>query len=345
MSTVRRVVDFCAQDYSVADRLSDSRMLFITDSEARKLLDPAAARKVVLDALAEVSAQCAATSKPPGLFIRADGVPCVYQVKGAYMTGAALAGFRLAGFPRGADRKGRLQMLVLADLATSVPHALIHGESLHPLRVGMVIAVAIERLRSDRARTLALLGAGRLARGAIEAIQATTPFDSIRVAARSLESARRFCDSVDASTRARLQPAADPESACRDADVIVTLTSADEALVRAQWCNPGSLLVSCGGAQECEAEAILGANRIFVDDWVQCSVMGDIAALHQQGRIKESDVESLADVCVGRIPGRSTDEERLVAVPQGLAILDIALGQAVYQRALSRGMGTRLNWT
>jgi ornithine cyclodeaminase/alanine dehydrogenase-like protein (mu-crystallin family) len=319
-------------------------VLFISDSEARSVVDLALAKRVVLEALSEVSAKRAATTKPPGIFIRTDEVPCVYQAKGAYMTGAAVAGFRLAGFPRGADRKGRLQMLVLADLATSVPYALIQGESLHPVRVGMAIAIAIERLRSTQAGTLALLGAGRLARGAIEAIQATTPFESVRVAARSIESARRFCESVNVADRKRLQPAADAESACHGADVIVTLTSVDEPLVRVHWCKPGSLLVSGGGRQECEAEAILGAHRIFIDDWAQCSLLGDIAALHRQGRIKESDLESLADVCVGAIPGRSSDKERLVAVPQGLAILDVALGHAVYRAALASGIGMRLNW-
>jgi len=319
-------------------------MLFINDDEAASLLDMESVRTVVIDALVELAGGQAATCNPPGIFIRNEAVPCSYHVKGAYLGRRSIAGFRLAGFPRGAVPTGRLQMLILTDLASSVPYAMIQSESLHPIRVGVAIALTIERLRHSGARSLALLGAGRLAHGTLKAIQAMTPFETVRVAASSLESAARFCGSAEAPRSMALVPVADAETACRDADVIVTLTSANEALVRADWCKPGNLLVSAGGRQECEEQAILQAARVFVDDWVQCSTLGDIAVLYRQGLIKENDVESLVAVSVGRIAGRADDDERIVAVPQGLAVLDIAIGHAVYEAAVARRIGVKLDW-
>lgn len=312
-------------------------MLYLNDAHVAGLLDPAGARAVVLDALAELADGRAATTQPPGILARLADV--TYHAKGAYLTGRGIAGFRLAGFPKGPASAARLQMLVLTDYASTTPHAVIQSESLHPLRVGAAIAVAVERLRAASARTLALIGAGRLARATVAAIQATTPFATVRVAASSLASAHRFCESVAAPG---LVPAADAAAAARDAEVTVTLTSVDAPLVQPEWCRPGSLLVTAGARQECAERAILQADRIFVDDWAQCSAIGDIGVLVKQGRITGADVESLAAVCAGRIPGRASDDARLVAVPQGLAVLDVAIGQRVFELARERGVGVAL---
>ena len=312
-------------------------MLYLNDAHVAGLLDPAGARTVVLEALAELADGAAATTTPPGILARRAEV--TYHAKGAYLTGRGIAGFRLAGFPKGPAPAARLQMLVLTEYASSTPLAMIQSESLHPLRVGAAIAVAVERLRASGARTLVMLGAGRLARASVEAIQATAPFTTVRVAASSLASARRFCESTAA---AGLVPAEDAASAARDADVIVTLTNVDAPLVQPEWCRPGSLLVTAGARQECAERAILQADRIFVDDWAQCSAIGDIGVLVKNGRIGAGDVESLAAVCAGRIAGRASDSTRLVAVPQGLAVLDLAIGQRVFELARERGIGVTL---
>jgi ornithine cyclodeaminase/alanine dehydrogenase-like protein (mu-crystallin family) len=209
------------------------------------------------------------------------------------------------------------------------------------MRVGGALALSIELLRAPSAQTLALLGTGRLARAAAVALQATCPFREIRVMSRSREHREQFCRDLTAQGVVGLRPAMSLEAACSGADVILTITTANEPLVRAAWCGPGSLLVTAGGGQECEDAAILDADRIVVDDWAQCTLLGDLAVLHRQGKLTEHRIAgTLADVVAGCVPARQSAAERLVAVPQGLTILDVALGVYVYQLAIQRGLGT-----
>jgi ornithine cyclodeaminase/alanine dehydrogenase-like protein (mu-crystallin family) len=44
----------------------------------------------------------------------------------------------------------------------------------------------------------------------------------------------------------------------------------------------------------------------------------------------------------GKKPGRASDQEIILYESAGLALLDVGIGHWVYQRALSRGLGTEM---
>jgi ornithine cyclodeaminase/alanine dehydrogenase-like protein (mu-crystallin family) len=238
-----------------------------------------------------------------------------------------------------------MQLLLLSDLKTAAFLALVNCNQLSALRYGAMVALTIDALRSSSATRLALVGAGNLAGAAVQAIQAACPFHTIRVASRSGASSVRFCENMSAVGVADIEPCSSTEDACRGADVILTITNAEAILVRADWCEPGALLVSTGGRRECEPESILGADKVFIDDWDQCAVLGDIAALHGEGKFDREDITAtLAEVITGRHPGRESDHERIVAVPQGLTSLDVALAHFIYRSAVERNLGTHVEW-
>jgi len=317
-------------------------VLYLSDADAVRHVGYADARRVVVEAMSDHCVGRASLSSPTSLTVDG-GSGTRFHVKGAVLRSADVVGVRLGGFPAQDPDGNRLMLLLLCEAGSSRPLALIEFESLSSLRVATAVAVCIERLRSSRARTLAVLGAGRLARAAIAAVQALTPFERVRVASRSVETARQLEASLSGSGIAGVTSAADPREACEGADVLLTLTSANQPLVSAGWCGPGSLLVSAGGRQECDPDAILAADRLFVDDWELCSRIGDIAPLHKSGRLNHDDIAgTIGEVVADRIPGRLSDSERIVAIPQGLAVLDVALGNLALVRARAHGLGLSL---
>ena len=125
----------------------------------------------------------------------------------------------------------------------------------------------------------------------------------------------------------------------------MTITNAKAQLIKSIWCNPGSLLVTTGGRQECEPDAILCADKVFIDDWDQCMVLGDLATLYIQDKFGPENVTAtLAKAITGLHPGRENDNERIVAVPQGLTSLDVALAYSIYQVAMKENLGTHVEW-
>ena len=59
---------------------------------------------------------------------------------------------------------------------------------------------------------------------------------------------------------------------------------------------------------------------------------------------EESLHAELAEIVVGEKPGRESDSETILFWHRGLATTDVAVGQALYERAVERGVGTTLEY-
>ena len=66
------------------------------------------------------------------------------------------------------------------------------------------------------------------------------------------------------------------------------------------------------------------------------------AVAYARGLIADEDVVNLGAILRGEQRGRMNDEQKIFFGPTGLGAEDIALGRAIYQRALKRGAGTKL---
>jgi ornithine cyclodeaminase/alanine dehydrogenase-like protein (mu-crystallin family) len=320
-------------------------MRMIQEQVAASLLDLEGVEGCIRHAVSQQAAGRVEQSDPRSLFLRPDPLANRYHVKGAYLLDDGIVGFRLRESSGRPARSDDMQLILLSDLDSAAFLGLISCNRLSERRYGAMTALTIASLRASQASILAVIGAGTLARAAIEAIHQTTPFATIRVASRSPDSRQRLCDDMAAQGIGGIAPAESVEAACDGAQVILTITSADEILVEAGWCAPGALVVSTGGRRECDPALLLDCDKIFIDDWDQCAVLGDIAALHRADRFGPGDVTAtIGEVLNGTHPGRISDSERIVAVPQGLTSLDIALAHFVYRAALEQDLGTEVPW-
>jgi alanine dehydrogenase len=84
------------------------------------------------------------------------------------------------------------------------------------------------------------------------------------------------------------------------------------------------------GKQEVDLAAIERC-RMFCDEWEQASAGGELANGVEAGVVKREDVIQLGDVLNGA-PGRGTDDEITLFDSTGLAIQDLAICRAVYER-------------
>jgi alanine dehydrogenase len=119
------------------------------------------------------------------------------------------------------------------------------------------------------------------------------------------------------------------------ADIVVTVTPGRETLF-----DPGSLHagqhVSLMGADgpgkaEIAGEELLRV-RVVCDEWEQASHNGDIARAVNAGRLAREDVAELGRILLGEEPGREGEEEITVFDSTGLAVQDLAIAIAVYER-------------
>ena len=320
-------------------------MRMIRESTAASLLELDGVYDCIRHALAQQAEGRVEQSDPRSLFLKSDPHNNRYHVKGAYLTDDLVVGFRVREFTHIPARSNEMQLILLSHLETAAFLGLVSSDRISERRYGATVAISIETLRAASATTLAVIGAGNLARAAVEAIHAATPFETIRVASRTPDSRRKLCHDMTDMGIPGMAPADSIEAACDGAHVILTITNTEAELIHADWCQPGALVVSTGGRRECSPELVMNADKVFIDDWEQCALLGDIAALHREGRFAPQDVTAtLGDLVTGAHPGRESDNERIVAIPQGLTSLDVALAHFVYLEALKKNLGTEVEW-
>ena len=65
--------------------------------------------------------------------------------------------------------------------------------------------------------------------------------------------------------------------------------------------------------------------------------------LEGAGEIRGGDIVDLGGVVMGKRPGRTSDQERIIFIMDGMPIEDVAWGYTVYEKAKELGLGTKLN--
>ncbi len=136
----------------------------------------------------------------------------------------------------------------------------------------------------------------------------------------------------------------DLEAAVRASDIIITVTSAREPIVKRAWVQPGTHFSCIGadmeGKQEIESTIMKDA-LVFADDLAHCKEVGEMELPLKQGIISEEDIDGeLGDLITGTTVGRTSDDQITVFDATGMALLDIATAHMALELAKARGLGT-----
>ena len=86
------------------------------------------------------------------------------------------------------------------------------------------------------------------------------------------------------------------------------------------------------GKQELDSTLVKRA-RIFLDDWAQGMESSEVNVPLRGGILSREEIAGeLSDVLIGRITGRTSDDEITIFCSTGLAIQDIATAAIVLQK-------------
>ncbi len=216
-------------------------------------------------------------------------------------------------------------VVVLSDAETGLVEAILDAGAVTALRTGAAAALAAETL--GLAGPAAVVGAGV----------------NGRAAARSLKACGRDAVLWDVDPERRRAVAAElgiGVAASREealaTQVVVTVTPGREILFAEGSLRAGqhvSLMGADGPGKAEMSVAEIGRVRVFCDEWEQASHGGELAAAVEAGAITRADVTELGAVLTGDAEGRRSEEEITIFDSTGLAIQDLAVAIAAYDRA------------
>lgn len=236
-------------------------------------------------------------------------------------------------------------VVVLFDPSTGVPRAILCASEVTALRTAAASGVATRALAREEAGDLALLGSGIEARAHLAAMKAARPLWRVRVFSPDREHREAFARRESERHGLAVEAVASPREAVRGADLVCTVTSAREPVLRGDWISPGAHLNAVGAcrpaARELDGEAVRRA-RTFTDSAESARAeAGDLLAAEREGAIAAGhDVTELGAVLAGRAPGRRDESEITLFESLGVAVEDVIVAHDVWQRAREEGLGT-----
>jgi alanine dehydrogenase len=132
----------------------------------------------------------------------------------------------------------------------------------------------------------------------------------------------------------------------KDCDIVVTATPSRKPLVKLEWLKPGTHVNAIGadgpGKEEMDPR-ILKKGKVVVDSWEQASHSGEINVPVRKGLLHRQDIYAeLGEIVAGRKKGRGSQEEITIFDSTGLAIQDLSVASRIYERALRRKAGTKI---
>jgi ornithine cyclodeaminase len=267
----------------------------------------------------------------------ADGQPAgTTLVMPAWVPGGRLGIKTVNVFPGNAARglPALHATYALFDAATGVPLALLDGSEITTRRTVAASALAASYLARDDARTLLVVGTGRLAREVPAALHVARPgLTRLRVWGRRPEQARGLArdwraQGLDAIAVDELEPAV------READIVSCVTLASSPLVRGHWLAAGAHLDLVGGftpqMRECDAEAVC-RSRVWVDTPEALAKAGALLQAQAEAGFDPATTQgTLADLCGGRGSGRRSASERTLFKSVGTALEDLAAAELAF---------------
>jgi ornithine cyclodeaminase len=237
----------------------------------------------------------------------------------------ALAGNTLATklitlMPRNAERglPTLLATIVLTDPVTGRTVAVMEGTWITELRTAAASAVAADALTPPGPKVVAMLGSGALARSHALALRAIRPVRELRIWSRNPANVERCAKDTGGT------PFPSAEAAVRGADIVCTVTSAMEPVLKGAWLKPGAFVAAVGAPRPTWRE--------LDDEAMRNVIVADSrhSALHESGDVILSKAEVYAEI--GEIIAGVKPPP-----PAGATVIFKSLGQAV-EDAVAAGL-------
>ena len=245
-------------------------------------------------------------------------------------------GVRLGGSLR---KKAGGVMLALWDWESMSLLAIISDHLVHAVRSTAPDGVLAKYLALPDASVLAVIGSGRLARWAAEAICAVRPIRQVRIWSPTPGHATACVDYLRPRAPANMnfEAVASAEAAVREAHIVATATTAREPVLRGPWLSAGCTVIT-NRPEELDAETVRRGRLVTT---YREGTMGHVPP-YQALVETEGSLPELGEIMGGRAPGRVNRDEILVALNPAYGVIDAAVARFVYDRALQSGVGLEL---
>lgn len=234
-------------------------------------------------------------------------------------------------------------VMLISELETGFPIALIDGTLSTKLRTAAVGCTAAKYLAPSRVEVIGIIGAGEEARMHFTLLKHLFPtIKECRVSSLNTEIEQGFIDKFqDIVPDVKFIPCNNDSFLCASgADIIVTAISGQSPVLKAADITKGGLYIHVGGWED-EYGVAQKADKIVCDEWEVVKHRSQtLCRMYKEGLLQDKDIyANLSELIAGSKVGRESDEEFIYFNSVGLSYIDINFAHYIYKEAMKRQLG------
>jgi len=245
------------------------------------------------------------------------------------------------------DLPAILATISLYSTETGKIVAIMDGSYITAIRTACVSAMATKVLANPETPVMGILGAGVQARAHIRALCQVRRISKVKIYSPSGKSAQKVRHELEHEVGVSIEPVVSAGAVVREAELLVTVTTAKEPILKVDWLKPGVHINAVGSHRPDQREidgATMKRAKVFVDSreaiMAEC---GDVLLAIKEGAITGSQISTeIGDVLGGKKPGRAKTDEITLYKSVGIAIQDVATAHLVYQKATEKRVGVNV---
>jgi len=230
-------------------------------------------------------------------------------------------------------------MLIFSQKTGHLLCILLDKAYLTHIRTAAAGTVTAKYLAPKKVRKIGIFGAGVQGRLQLEYLRSVTPCQEVYVwgiNSQEIDVYKKDMESKGYSVKGTLEA----EEIAANCNLIVTATPAKKPLLRVDQIRPGTHITAMGSdtpeKNELDPKILGKADLVIADSLSQCQLRGEISKALEEGIIKMEQVHELGNIILTPELRRSTDDQITIADLTGVAIQDIQISVAVYEKLKGR---------
>lgn len=240
-------------------------------------------------------------------------------------------------------------LVLINDIETGNPLAIINGTFLTTLKTGAVSGVAMRHFKKN-AKTVGLIGTGLQGFYQLVAAQEATSVKTIYLYNRSTEAVESFIQKFQAVSKKDVEIIAvtEKEDLIRNSEIIITATTSVSPVLPEDdgELYKNKLIIGVGSyksnMRELPKSLFEQADYYYIDSEQGKVECGDIIDPLKNGWVKEDQVILLSDSLSGNKQVLQTDNP-IVFKTVSMALFDAYIGNFIYKKAKELGIGQEFN--
>ncbi|MGD2246317.1 MAG: ornithine cyclodeaminase family protein [Candidatus Aminicenantes bacterium] len=242
-----------------------------------------------------------------------------------------------ASDPDGVPKQNGL-MLIFRQRTGNLEAVLLDEGHLTHVRTAAAGAVVAKYLAPKTVRRIGIIGAGIQARMQLQYLRSCVDCTDVLAWGLNKEELDNYKKAMT-SQGFSVQTTLKAEEVPLNCNCIVTATPSQTPLLFAQHIQKGTHITAVGSdtpeKQELDPQILKEADLVVADSISQCLLRGEIHQAFKAGLLKKENILELGHVIAERSLQRTEENQITVADLTGVAVQDIQISKAVYERLAS----------